>query len=251
MTQPVTVICMKWRTRYAASYVNRLFAGVRRNLSRPHRFVCFTDDPSGLVSGIDIQPLPPIALPDAFTWTPWRKVSVWQHPLAGLEGDVLFLDLDLVVTADLDPLFSYEPGRFCVIENWTQGGEGIGNTSVFRFRAGAHREIYDRFAANPDAILTEHRIEQQYVSTSLPDQKFWPADWCLSFKHSLVPRFPRNWTQAPPLPDSAKVVVFTGRPDIDEAAKGQWPAPWYKRFYKHTKPAHWIRDHWRDEAPPP
>ena len=108
----------------------------------------------------------------------------------------------------------------------------------------------DRFAADPEAVLREHRIEQQYISRLITDQVFWPRDWCVSFKHTLVPRFPMNWVQTPPLPDTAKLVVFTGRPDIDEAAAGNWPAPWYKRFYKHAKPAPWVTQHWRDDDLP-
>ena len=51
---------------------------------------------------------------------------------------ILFLDLDLVIVASIDCLFAH-PGAFCIIENWTQRGRGIGNSSVFRFEAGAHR----------------------------------------------------------------------------------------------------------------
>ena len=248
MADPVTVICMKWGTRYPAHYVNRLYAGVRRHSKRPVRFVCFTDDPSGLVQDVEAHPLPEIPLPERFRWTPWRKLAVWQYPLAGLEGDVLFLDLDLIITGDVDELIDHHAGTYCVIENWTQLGEGIGNTSVFRFRAGAHREVYERFVEDPDAVLSKHRIEQQYISTLIPEQTFWPRPWCLSFKHSLVPSFPMNWVKTPALPDDAKIVVFTGRPDIDEAATGRWPAKWYKRFYKHARPAPWAAEHWRSDG---
>ena len=38
------IICMKWGTKFGASYVNRLYDMVERNTTVPHRFVCFTDD---------------------------------------------------------------------------------------------------------------------------------------------------------------------------------------------------------------
>lgn len=250
MSRAVNIVCMKWQHRYPAFYVNRLYAAVRRQLSRPFRFICFTDDASGLVEGVEVHPLPPITLPSPYEWTPWRKISIWQHPLADLEGDVLFLDVDLIVTGSLDEMFDHEPGHYCVIENWTQPGEGIGNTSVFRFPAGKYHEVFDQFEENPTQVLAHHRIEQQYISTLIPDQTYWPRDWCLSFKHNVVPRFPANWWQAPSLPSEAKVLCFTGRPDIDEAMRGEWPAPWYKRFYKHALPASFIEAHWHDEDLP-
>jgi len=43
------------------------------------------------------------------------------------DGDILFLDLDLAITGNLDDLFDDEPSRFCVIQNWPQLGKAIGN----------------------------------------------------------------------------------------------------------------------------
>ncbi len=240
-----TVICMKWGTRYGPEFVNRLYAGVARNITGPLRFICFTDDSTGLVAGVEALPLPPINLPEEYQWTPWRKLSCWQYPLADLEGDVLFLDVDLIIVSSLDDFFTYEPGAYCVIENWTQMGQSIGNTSAYRFPAGKHARIFDIFNADPDKVLSEHLIEQQYISVYIPDQKFWPAKWCVSFKHNLVPKFPLNWIRSPDLPATARIVAFTGKPDPDEARVGKWKAPFFKKFYKHTKPAPWIGDHWK------
>ncbi len=240
-----TITCMKWGTRYGPEYANHLHASARRNMTGDFRFVCFTDDASGLDEGIEAPPLPAIDLPERVAWTPWRKLSLWQDPLGDLSGDVLVLDLDLLITGPLDDFFTYKPGEFCVIENWTQKGEGIGNTSAFRIPVGRYPEIYDRVQADPEAVLKSWRIEQQYISGIVPHMEFWPAEWCLSFKHSILPPFPRNWWKTPELPADARIVAFTGHPDPHEAAEGNWPASWYKKHYKHVRPAPWIREHWR------
>ena len=139
-----TIICMKWGAAYGAEYANTLYSMVRRNSTRPLRFVCFTDDPAGLRDEIEPQPLPPINLPESHQWKAWRKISLWQRDLPGVQGDVLFLDLDVVITGSIDSFFDFKPDEtYCVIENWTQRGEGIGNTSVFRLRVGAYPEVYD------------------------------------------------------------------------------------------------------------
>ena len=130
-----TVICIKWGTAYGPEYANTLYSMVKRNTSRPLRFVCFTEDAAGLDPGIEALPLPPIRLPASHQWKAWRKISLFQRELVGLSGDVLFLDLDVVVTGSIDAFFDFKPEEtFCVIENWTQMGQGIGNTSVFRLR---------------------------------------------------------------------------------------------------------------------
>ena len=170
---------------------------------------------------------------------------MWKFPLADLEGDVLFLDLDLVITGNLDDLFDYEAGRFCVIENWTQIGKGIGNTSCFRFPVGKYKHIYDDIQNNPDPILSAYRIEQVYITKEIDDMVFWPELWCASFKHSLMPKWPMNFFKTPKLPSDTRIVAFTGKPDQDEAAIGLWPAPWYKKIYKFVKPTPWIAEHWQ------
>jgi hypothetical protein len=159
---------------------------------------------------------------------------------------VLHLDLDLIVTGSIDRLFDYHPeSTFCVAENWTQPGDGIGNMSVFRFRIGAHPHIWELFRKDPLKQKRLHRNSQTFVCRNLQTVDFFPAPWCLSFKHSLMPRWPWNLLRAPQLPPDAVIVAFTGKPDIDEAAVGRWPAPWYKKFYKTVRPTPWLLEHWR------
>ena len=55
-----------------------------------------TNDDSQVNEQVICKPLPKINLPELISNTPWRKLSVWQFPLADLRGDVLFLDLDLI-----------------------------------------------------------------------------------------------------------------------------------------------------------
>jgi len=244
MTQ--TVICLKWEDRYGPEYVNRLHAMVSRNTKRPLRFVCFTDDPTGISSGVEIKPMPEFTLPEVMRRHPFRRMFIFQERLAELSGHVLHLDLDLLVTGSVDAFFDYAPQHsFCVAENWTQIGQGIGNMSVFRFEVGKHTSVYSLFMADPMAQMRKHRNSQTFVCRNVASVEFFPANWCLSFKHSLLPRWPLNFFVAPALPSDAKIVAFTGKPDIDEARDGWSDARWYKKLYKHVRPTPWIAEHWR------
>lgn len=236
---------MKWGTRYGAEYVNRLYSAIQRQTTRPTRLVCFTDNADGVVADVQIEPIPDINLPEDFINLPWRKLAMWKYPLADLSGDVLFLDLDLVITGNLDALFDYEKGRYCVIENWTQKGQNKGNTSAFRFPVGKYAHIFDRIQEDPMSVLDAYRIEQLYISREIDDMVFWPQEWCVSFKHSLMPKWPLNFFISPKLPAETRIVAFTGKPDQDEAAVGKWPVKhWIKKTYKHVRPTPWITEHW-------
>jgi len=241
-----TVICIKWGSRYGSEYVNRLLSMIRRHSQRDTRLVCFTDYADGIDPAVQIWPLPEINIPDRVARLPWRKVSLWQSPLADLSGDVLFLDLDVVVTGNIDVFFDYMPGHFCVAENWTQPSQRIGNTSCYRFPFGKYTHIFDDFNRDPESVLARYGIEQQYISAEIDEMYFWPAEWCLSFKHSLVPSWPMNFFITPPLQSTARIIAFTGKPDPDEALVGRWPVRSLReKLYKHVRPTPWIGEHWR------
>lgn len=180
-----TVLCIKWGTRYPVDYVNPLWAMVQRHTSRQTRLVCFTDDATGINPAVTTFPLLKIDIPERVAWKPWRKVSLWQAPLEDFSGDVLYLDLDTIVTGNIDDFFDFNPGRFCAAENWTQIGQKICNTSCYRFHVGDHTNIFEDFNRDAESVLEKYRIEQQYISREISEMTFWPEDWCLSFKHAL------------------------------------------------------------------
>ena len=246
-----TVVCIRWGSTYGADYVNRLHRAVARNVGRPTRFVALTDPVAGLEPGIDARPIPPIRLPEGLKPGPWRKLALWAADdagrLGGLDGDLLFLDLDILVTGPLDPLFEHEPGKLVLLRNPTQGRrEGVGNSSVMRFRAGSAPHLVSDFEADPVAMSYRFDNEQIYVTkaSGLPIA-FWPETWCPSFKHDLLAPWPFYLLKPPALPPAARVVVFTGHPRPDEALRGVWPTKWYKRFYRAIPPVPWVAEHWR------
>lgn len=239
----VNVICIKWGTLYPDEYVNKLYGMVARNLKRPFRFVCFTDDPrSGIRREAEIMPIPPIKLPEYRRNRPWRKVSLFAPRLGDLSGPTLFLDLDIVVTGGLDVFFDY-PGEFCVAQNWTQPGTGIGNTSVYRFVAGAHADLYKHFHDAHDDVMGGFRNSQTFISRYLGEKMtFWPEEWVRSFKINCLPPFILRPFVTPKLPKGARIVAFPGEPKMPDAAAGRWPGGPHK-FLRATP---WINEYWRE-----
>ncbi len=242
-----TIICMKWGKRYGPDFVNRLYSSIKRHTKKPTKFYCFTDDNMGINKQISCKKLPKINLPKNISFTPWRKLSVWQYPLEELEGDVLFLDLDLIITGNLDQFFDYKPGNYCVIENWTQLGQNIGNTSCFRFPIGKYSSVFKKFQEDPTKIWKLHHIEQIYISHEIKNQIFWPNEWCKSFKHDLLPKWPMRIWRPAMLPRGTCIVAFTGKPDPDDVIKGVWPvkkSKFYKKIYKQLKTPKWVVENW-------
>ena len=57
----VSIVCVKWGewcAPHGARYVNNLFKGISQHLNLDFRFICFTDDATGLEPGIEVRSLP-------------------------------------------------------------------------------------------------------------------------------------------------------------------------------------------------
>lgn len=233
------VICMKWGSVYNADDVNMLYRMVERNLSLPHRFVCFTDDPAGLDSGIEHFSLPEVRVPDHLRHEAWNKLGTFSYPLADLEGQALFLDLDIVIVDSIDSFFKH-PGEFCIIHNWTHPHRIVGNSSVYRFRIGAHTDILDRYHQDPPGAREQYRNEQAFLSYQLGAERltYWPAGWCVSFKRHCMPHRLLAPFLRPRLPAGAKIVAFHGKPKPSDALHGIW-----KGSFRSMRPTPWIADY--------
>jgi hypothetical protein len=239
--EPVyNVICMKWGDAYTAHYVNVLHNMVRRQLTLPHRFVCFTDDPKGLNDGIEHFPLPDVRVPARLQREAWRKVGTFSYPLADLEGVALFLDLDIVIVDNIDCFFRH-PGEFCIIHNWTHPDRIVGNSSVYRFRIGAHTDVLAKYHDDPENARSQYRNEQRFLSHQLGKEQltYWPQAWCASFKRHCMPSRLLAPFVTPRMPTDAKIIVFHGHPKPDEALRGEW-----KGRLRWMRKTPWIADYW-------
>lgn len=263
----VNVLCMKWGRCYTADYVNRLYAGVKRNLRIPFRFVCITDDATGFVPQVEAVPFPddPHVPKDSGGFRQWpnifAKLAVFKDGFAGLVGPTLFLDLDLLVTGPLDRFFTYRPGEFCIIHNWLEWRKtlfrripDIGNSSCFRFEAGKSNGVWETFVrekadpVNRTRFMRGSQKFQTYAMMKTGRVNWWPSSWVCSFKRRLVPVFPLNKIFAPWRPPKrASVVAFHGEPDIPQALAGyRFKNGNPVRPHLTCLPTKWIADYWHE-----
>ena len=221
----LNVICLKWGTKYGVDYVNRLYRMVQRHLQRPFRFYCLTENASGLTPGINVLPLETSA--ELSGW--WYKLALFKADFFGLQGQLLYLDLDLVIVNDIDFLCD-TPGDFLIIRNWSRNT--MWNSSVMRFRIGDYADIWQKFAKDPQHVMATCSSDQEWIYACVPDAQTWPEDKIVSYKKSLDSKaFPlleklgarRLGLKAPihldtPLPEAAAIVVFHGKPDPEDVA---------------------------------
>ena len=236
----VNVVCMKWGDKYSSEYVNKLYAMVQKHLNIAHNFICLTDDTSGIRKEVQTLPIPTIKVPARNDVSPWRKLLMFSKKIGKIKGKTLFLDLDMVIVDNIDCFFTFSD-EFCIIENWTQKGRGIGNSSVYAFKFGKYEFVLKEFVENMDEILQKYDNEQIYLSKRIGNIKFWPDEWCKSFKIHCLPGGLLNLFFTPKMPKGAKIIVFHGNPKPEDAIAGKWPGSW-RKFLRKTP---WVEKYWQ------
>ena len=243
------VVCIKWGNKFDSSYVNRLYKMVKKNLTIPFRFVCFTDDKTGIEigktgKGIECFDLPPITFDTNTPERGWRKLSVFNKQLADLEGTALCLDIDMIIINNIDYLFQ-ESGDFRIMKDWGfPENVDIGASSIYRFEIGKHSDILEYFEKHFDEIRQQVRNEQEYLSIKMKEKgilQYWRRDIALSFPHRCIPIFPLNFILKPKKPTNpnVKILLFHGNPLPQEAINGYLS---FKRPQRTCRKTEWLKE---------
>ena len=80
----------------------------------------------------------------------WKKLGIFSQ-MDDIQGQVLFLDLDIIIRSNIDCLFEAD-GEFRIIKDWDFPKDIIGNSSVFRFEVSIldsnvfnRKDVFDRY----------------------------------------------------------------------------------------------------------
>lgn len=231
----ITVVCWKWRqpgyrSIFQPYHVHVLRNMVKRNLSVPHRFVCITDDATGinpaLVETMELWNEPNIVLPQGKP-NCYRRLRVFADDVSDWLGDrILSIDLDTVITGDITSLVD-------INDDFKIWGDTARNTpyngGFWLLKAGARTQVWDKFTNNVPKITKSQRMvgsDQAWLSYCLgPRENRWTTDdGVYSFRNHLG-------SGTEPLPDDARIVFFHGKFDPWDA-EVQKQSPWIKKYYR-------------------
>ena len=177
------VVCLKHGDLYSPDYVNILYNMVKRYCTYPIRFHCLTEDPAGINPDINIIPLPDIGVQG---W--WYKPYLFSSELP-IKGVILYFDLDVVITANIDKLFEYQPGKFLICQDFIRkqiGPTPKFNSSVMRFHKSKVSYIYRRFVENSSFYINRMQGDQNFIYAVAGNTgKHFPHDWIQSWKWEI------------------------------------------------------------------
>lgn len=252
-TEPLVVVTYKYkkptyRTQYEAKHVNSLYRNVQRVYPFPFRFICITDDPKGIDSGIEVLPLwtdhfnlvnpsHPTSRPNCYPRL--KSFSEW---FAGYIRATRFvsLDLDMVLIKEGEKLW-HRPEEFVIYD---AKGDDHYNGSMFLMTTGSRKQVWEKFDPIESPKLTTaanmRGSDQAWIRYCLaPDAATWTnEDGAFAYLHIIPPsrerrsrplarwKLPRNGS----LPPTARVVIFAGEfKPWDRQALIM--SPWIREYY--------------------
>ena len=208
----LNVACVKVGSRYDANYVNVLFDMVRRNLQAklPGRFVCFTDDATGLDPLIEVRPVPKDLAHRGW----WAKLWLFSEGAFPKGERVLYFDLDTVVCGPIDALAAYQ-GEFAILRD-AYRPDGL-QSSVMAWEAGMYTHLYNCWilAGRPDLPGGDQEWVERHIKSPVILQEAFP-DKLRSYKVDCRASIPRG----------CSVVFFHGNPRPHEVTTGWVPEVW-------------------------
>lgn len=236
-----SVVVFKWRTpgyrsKFTAEHVHIMRDMVRRHYPNPHRFICITDDPTGIEPDVEVYPLwddhKDLLNP---TWgkkgpSCYRRLKTFSPEFERIAGKrFVCIDLDMVIVGDLRPLWDRD-------EEFVMWADPTGiwpyNGSMFMMNAGCRSQVWTDFdpieSPKAAAALGYRGSDQAWISYKLgPDEAKWTVYdgvvWCRDVMEANI--------------DRQRVVSFCGPVDPWNS-----PEPWVRRHYKRDNVQKTVRD---------
>jgi hypothetical protein len=247
----ISVVCFKWkpppgyRSAYGPEQVHTLRNMVARHYPEAHRFICVTDDPTGLDAGVEVVPLwddhAELKNP-SFKDGPncYRRLKMFAREAGTVFGErFVCLDLDTLITGDLRPLLN-RTEDFIAWKNpnvmWPYNG------SMFMLTAGARPDVWESFNPITSPAISNSAgcrgSDQGWMSYVLGrGEATWDrCDGVWSYQDHIIKRVVYRGKvlsrkQKIQMPAGARIIMFHGMFD-----------PWSQKAHDLTP---WVAEHYR------
>ena len=176
-------VCVYYGDKYTFPYVRNLHSMVERNLTIPHKFICFTDNTvihrRKEFKNTNIE-FKPFKRHDFQGW--FNKLQLFS-PQSQLDGDTLYMDLDIVIMKNIDCFPTIGESKNFVGMNDFNPTTGLFNSSIMRFNNQYHSKlIWDEYMKRRSEFNSMHG-DQEIISSLIK-------------KHEDTISFPNEWTQS-------------------------------------------------------
>lgn len=205
---PVTIACvLKGGGDFTPEDAVKLKEMVEGNLTRKHRFICFTD------LEVPFEKVPLVY--DYPGW--WAKMELFRPEI---EGDILYFDLDTVISGNIDHFTLLDSLATLREFDYRKGGLASG---VMFLPEKDRKRVWDRWISSPEEFMGKFRGDQDFLNMVYGKkveffQNLFPAS-IVSFKFYILKRYRGMKRRRKPekeiaqkLLDKINVICFHGYP---------------------------------------
>ena len=245
----IHILTLKVGTKYSSEYVNKLYYSIKRNSTADFTLYCYTEDPTNLIPEVKAVHLED---PSLFKLQ-WHKLFFHKEEFANIPNGekCLTLDIDWVITGDMDPILSYDlpKGEFGCFERWWSNLRHFCrlNGGFQMFYMGETDYLWQEFNKDPeywqryyiDNGFAEGPVngEQNFIDRHTKNKHWLPMEWFAKYHDVDYKKINRNWERDvnPAEPyfmggdfcDTIKMVHFSNSDN-----------------HMHKVDEHWIKDFW-------
>jgi len=220
----VTVCCVLWGDKFSEDYVRNLKAGVERNTTVRHKFVCLTDRH---IDGVDTKFLKP----GLTGW--WNKLQLFD---GDIYGRIVYLDLDTLIVNNIDWLLNYN-GGFMGIEDLGAARQPLLRdrlqSGVMAWNSDSMDWVYKEFVFKKDTAVREFRGDGEYLNSVISNRNFLQHIYPNQLKSYKYDVYPDNI-------GNVSIICFHGRPSIIQSMSESITTP--VRTYEAQE---WVKNYWR------
>jgi len=228
----ISIVTFKWRkpstgyklkspVEYSAEHVNILYKSVKRNTTIPFKFICVTDDPSGLNDEIQVIDL----------WDKYKNLGgcynrlyIFSEEIKNLLGErFICIDLDCVIVDNIDTILTRKED-FIINKFISKGGHNqIYNGGLIMMTAGTRKSVWEDFhpiksLETLDRLRNEKNLvgsDQAWIQANLGENESMFTENDGIYDYSFLPD--------KKLPENAKMIFFPGKVDpSQEKDKVEW-----------------------------
>jgi hypothetical protein len=218
----VDCACVIHSDGYDWQYVEKLYNMVSRNISKPVRFHVYTEAdravPDTMIKHV-LTEWPGVAGPKQ-SW--WYKMQLFDN--THFSGQLLYFDLDVVITGNLDWILTLSQRNFWAIHDfkrlWKHSSRTI-NSSVMYFDTKEYQYVWNQFQQQSlTSIMSKYKGDQDFITDTVNPRhlRYFDLDRVLSWRWQIVNdgvnkhRLLERTTIPIKIPESASILVFHGDP---------------------------------------
>ena len=226
ITGPIDCACVIHGSGYDWTYVERLYNMLSRQLSADIRFHVYTEHdrsvPPHMIKHC-LEDWPGVSGPKKSWWYKMQLFNPEHHT-----GNLLYLDLDVVVINTLDWVLQCDPEYFWTIRDfrYLQHTCSSMNSSMMWWNVGKYAWVWDKFdRESKDTVIRRYPGDQDYLNATITqehkrfwlDQHFQSWRWqCQEGGYDFARRKPKLPGTTAVVDPNASVLVFHGKPKPHE-----------------------------------